>query len=72
MECCNRDQPHWHIYLLPRRFGTATTAGKLIKHFGFAAYNPWMQENGGVIINIIADMWKGFPLMRLLINLVTF
>ena len=28
------------------------------------AYNQWMEENGGVIINIIADMWKGFPTMR--------
>ncbi|ESO85705.1 hypothetical protein LOTGIDRAFT_183947 [Lottia gigantea] len=27
------------------------------------AYNQWMKDNGGVIINIIADMWKGFPLM---------
>ncbi|XP_048728098.2 peroxisomal trans-2-enoyl-CoA reductase-like [Ostrea edulis] len=24
-------------------------------------YNQWMSEHGGVIINIIADMWKGFP-----------
>jgi peroxisomal trans-2-enoyl-CoA reductase len=24
-------------------------------------YNSWMVEHGGVIINIIADMWKGFP-----------
>ncbi|ELU08220.1 hypothetical protein CAPTEDRAFT_173279 [Capitella teleta] len=27
------------------------------------AYNIWMREHGGVIVNIIADMWKGFPLM---------
>ncbi|XP_052805053.1 peroxisomal trans-2-enoyl-CoA reductase-like isoform X2 [Mya arenaria] len=27
------------------------------------AYNQWMKENGGVIINIIADMWRGFPSM---------
>ncbi|XP_078661828.1 peroxisomal trans-2-enoyl-CoA reductase-like isoform X2 [Branchiostoma floridae x Branchiostoma belcheri] len=27
------------------------------------AYHSWMAENGGVIVNIIADMWKGFPLM---------
>ncbi|XP_067685934.1 peroxisomal trans-2-enoyl-CoA reductase-like isoform X2 [Haliotis asinina] len=26
-------------------------------------YNQWMQEHGGVIVNIIADMWKGFPSM---------
>ena len=26
-----------------------------------AAYEAWMEEHGGVIINIIADMWKGFP-----------
>ncbi|XP_067288013.1 peroxisomal trans-2-enoyl-CoA reductase [Pseudorasbora parva] len=25
------------------------------------AYNAWMKDNGGVIVNIIADMWKGFP-----------
>lgn len=24
-------------------------------------YNTWMGEHGGVIVNIIADMWKGFP-----------
>ncbi|CAB1326850.1 unnamed protein product [Coregonus sp. 'balchen'] len=24
-------------------------------------YAAWMKENGGVIVNIIADMWKGFP-----------
>lgn len=28
------------------------------------AYNQWMAEHGGVIVNIIADMWKGFPSMR--------
>ena len=27
-------------------------------------YNRWMKDNGGVIVNIIADMWKGFPGMR--------
>ncbi|KAK5622783.1 hypothetical protein CRENBAI_024746 [Crenichthys baileyi] len=24
-------------------------------------YTAWMKQNGGVIVNIIADMWKGFP-----------
>lgn len=24
-------------------------------------YMAWMKQHGGVIINIIADMWKGFP-----------
>jgi len=23
-----------------------------------------MSDNGGVIVNIVADMWKGFPMMR--------
>ncbi|XP_035688495.1 peroxisomal trans-2-enoyl-CoA reductase-like [Branchiostoma floridae] len=27
------------------------------------AYHSWMAEHGGVIVNIIADMWKGFPMM---------
>jgi len=27
------------------------------------AYTQWMEENGGAIVNIIADMWKGFPMM---------
>ncbi|XP_076091306.1 peroxisomal trans-2-enoyl-CoA reductase-like [Mytilus galloprovincialis] len=27
------------------------------------AYNQWMNDNGGVIVNIIADMWKGIPMM---------
>lgn len=26
-------------------------------------YTQWMQEHGGVVINIIADMFRGFPLM---------
>ncbi|XP_059821971.1 peroxisomal trans-2-enoyl-CoA reductase [Hypanus sabinus] len=25
------------------------------------AYCSWMKENGGAIVNILADMWKGFP-----------
>ncbi|KAL8601352.1 hypothetical protein ACOMHN_054645 [Nucella lapillus] len=25
------------------------------------AYNHWMKDNGGSIVNIIADMYKGFP-----------
>ncbi|XP_044130650.1 peroxisomal trans-2-enoyl-CoA reductase [Bufo gargarizans] len=24
-------------------------------------YNTWMKEHGGAIVNIVADMWKGFP-----------
>ncbi|XP_023695747.1 peroxisomal trans-2-enoyl-CoA reductase [Paramormyrops kingsleyae] len=24
-------------------------------------YKAWMKEHGGAIVNIIADMWKGFP-----------
>lgn len=24
-------------------------------------YRSWMKENGGAIVNIVADMWKGFP-----------
>ncbi|KAM9791379.1 peroxisomal trans-2-enoyl-CoA reductase isoform 1-T1 [Syngnathus typhle] len=24
-------------------------------------YTTWMKQHGGVIVNIIADMWKGFP-----------
>jgi len=27
------------------------------------AYSHWMEDNGGAIVNIIADMWKGFPYM---------
>lgn len=27
-------------------------------------YSAWMKQHGGVIVNIIADMWKGFPGMR--------
>ncbi|XP_052254992.1 peroxisomal trans-2-enoyl-CoA reductase-like [Dreissena polymorpha] len=27
------------------------------------AYKQWFEEHGGVIVNIIADMWKGFPMM---------
>ncbi|XP_053155937.1 peroxisomal trans-2-enoyl-CoA reductase isoform X2 [Hemicordylus capensis] len=26
-----------------------------------AVYNAWMQDHGGAIVNIVADMWKGFP-----------
>ncbi|MEE8602124.1 SDR family oxidoreductase [Euzebya tangerina] len=28
-----------------------------------AAYTTWMAEHGGVICNVIADMWRGFPYM---------
>ncbi|KAF4094453.1 hypothetical protein AMELA_G00015160 [Ameiurus melas] len=24
-------------------------------------YNEWMKDHGGAIVNIIADMWRGFP-----------
>ncbi|KAH9498750.1 hypothetical protein Btru_004776 [Bulinus truncatus] len=27
------------------------------------AYNKWMKSNGGVIVNITMDMWKGYPFM---------
>ncbi|XP_018409954.1 PREDICTED: peroxisomal trans-2-enoyl-CoA reductase [Nanorana parkeri] len=26
-----------------------------------AVYNAWMRDHGGAIVNIVADMWKGFP-----------
>lgn len=29
----------------------------------FSAYNQWFKKNGGSIVNIIADMWRGFPMM---------
>ena len=29
----------------------------------FSAYNQWMREHGGSIVSIVADMWKGFPMM---------
>lgn len=25
------------------------------------AYNRWMNEHGGAIVNIVSDMWRGFP-----------
>ncbi len=28
-----------------------------------SAYNQWFQKNGGSVVNIIADMWRGFPQM---------
>ncbi|KAJ1184351.1 hypothetical protein NDU88_001159 [Pleurodeles waltl] len=28
-----------------------------------AVYNAWMKDHGGAIVNIVADMWKGFPAM---------
>ena len=24
-------------------------------------YNKWMEQNGGAVVNIVADMWRGFP-----------
>ncbi|GFR74951.1 peroxisomal trans-2-enoyl-CoA reductase-like [Elysia marginata] len=27
------------------------------------AYRHWMKEHGGAIVNILVDMWKGFPIM---------
>ena len=26
-----------------------------------SVYHAWMKDNGGAIVNIIADMVKGFP-----------
>ncbi|XP_007420219.2 peroxisomal trans-2-enoyl-CoA reductase [Python bivittatus] len=26
-----------------------------------AVYNAWMRDHGGAIVNIVANMWKGFP-----------
>jgi citronellol/citronellal dehydrogenase len=28
-----------------------------------AAFNAWMGANGGAVVNIVADMWNGFPFM---------
>lgn len=28
-----------------------------------AAHHVWMKEHGGAIVNIVADMWRGFPNM---------
>ena len=28
-----------------------------------AAYNAWMNEHGGAVVTVIADMWNGFPYM---------
>ncbi len=30
-------------------------------HVSRAAFNSWMGEHGGAIVNIVADMWGGFP-----------
>jgi len=27
------------------------------------AYNQWFKQNGGAIVNIIVDMWRGLPMM---------
>lgn len=35
----------------------------LLKKYNSIAYNQWFKDNGGSIVNIIADMWRGFPLM---------
>ncbi len=32
-------------------------------HMSRHVYNTIMQKNGGAIVNIIADMWNGFPMM---------
>lgn len=31
--------------------------------FSFIAHQQYMSEHGGVIVNIIADMFRGFPMM---------
>uniref|UniRef100_H2Y7U1 Peroxisomal trans-2-enoyl-CoA reductase n=1 Tax=Ciona savignyi TaxID=51511 RepID=H2Y7U1_CIOSA len=28
-----------------------------------AAFNQWMGKNGGAIVNIVADMWRGYPML---------
>ncbi|GFR75966.1 peroxisomal trans-2-enoyl-CoA reductase [Elysia marginata] len=32
------------------------------------AYNQWMKDNGGVIVNMAMDMWNGFPGMGYVSN----
>lgn len=35
----------------------------LLKPFHFIVYNEWMGENGGAIVNIVADNFNGMPMM---------
>ncbi|TFK03613.1 catenin delta-2 [Platysternon megacephalum] len=51
----DRESKGWHtenrtILMLSRLFSSPHTV-----------YNAWMREHGGAIVNIVADMWKGFP-----------
>lgn len=41
-----------------------TLTQDFIEVFILVAYHQWMEEHGGAIVNIIADMWKGMPGMR--------
>ncbi len=38
--------------------GTNLTGGFLMAR---EVYNQWMNDNGGAIVNIVADMWRGMP-----------
>ncbi len=31
--------------------------------FARECYNMWMRDNGGAVVNVIADMWNGMPNM---------
>lgn len=33
-----------------------------------AVYEEWFRDHGGSIVNIIADMWNGFPGMAYVIT----
>lgn len=40
-------------------------AGIIDSNFFFycPAYNLWMNDHGGAIVNMLVDNWKGFPMM---------
>ena len=43
----------WHAVLETNLTGTFTCCRE--------AFSCWMEEHGGAIVNIVADMWRGFP-----------
>ena len=62
--------PSVTIFLFPQPQWSVSVPKFSCPHFCYLllhillAYNQWMKEHGGSIVNIIADMYKGFPTMR--------
>ena len=59
LECCHWDQSNWNIPHVKRRWQSKKSFCIFLR----SVHRQYMSEHGGVIVNIIADMFRGFPMM---------